>query len=36
VFFTSLRYRLPLEPFLVLLAAAGAESLRRARGKKRA
>jgi Dolichyl-phosphate-mannose-protein mannosyltransferase len=29
VFFTSLRYRLPLEPFLCLLAAAGALSLAR-------
>jgi hypothetical protein len=34
VFFTSLRYRLPLEPFLCLLAAVGANELlrRRARG----
>lgn len=33
VFFTSMRYRLPLEPFLCLLAAVGArELLRRARG----
>lgn len=29
VFFTSMRYRLPLEPFLCLLAAAGARELRR-------
>ena len=29
VFFTSLRYRLPLEPFLCLLAAAGARELLR-------
>lgn len=33
VFFTSLRYRLPLEPFLCLLAAAGA--LKLARGRER-
>jgi 4-amino-4-deoxy-L-arabinose transferase-like glycosyltransferase len=31
VFFTSLRYRLPLEPFLCLLAAAGALKLGRER-----
>lgn len=31
VFFTSLRYRLPLEPFLCLLAAAGARRLAAAR-----
>ncbi|HXS99627.1 MAG TPA: glycosyltransferase family 39 protein [Elusimicrobiota bacterium] len=31
VFFTSLRYRLPLEPFLCLLAAAGALKLARER-----
>jgi 4-amino-4-deoxy-L-arabinose transferase-like glycosyltransferase len=31
VFFTSMRYRLPLEPFLCLLAAAGAVALRRGR-----
>ncbi|MEK7390354.1 MAG: glycosyltransferase family 39 protein [Elusimicrobiota bacterium] len=30
IFFTSLRYRLPLEPFLCLLAASGAAALRRA------
>lgn len=29
VFFTSLRYRLPLEPFLCLLAAAGVAALQR-------
>lgn len=33
VFFTSLRYRLPLEPFLCLLASAGAVSLWRRRGR---
>jgi 4-amino-4-deoxy-L-arabinose transferase-like glycosyltransferase len=33
VFFTSLRYRLPLEPFLCLLAAVGANELRRRRAR---
>lgn len=33
VFFTSLRYRLPLEPFLCLLAAAGAARLLGAEGR---
>jgi len=33
VFFTSLRYRLPLEPFLCLLAAVGALELRRRRAR---
>lgn len=36
IFFTSLRYRLPLEPFLVLLAAAGALALSRGREGRRA
>lgn len=33
VFFTSLRYRLPLEPFLCLLAAVGVNELRRRRAR---
>ncbi len=36
IFFTSLRYRLPLEPFLVLLASAGALALVRGREGRRA
>lgn len=36
VFFTSLRYRLPLDPFLCLLAAAGIAALARARERRRA
>ncbi len=36
VFFTSLRYRLPLEPFLCLLAAMGALALIRGRADSRA
>lgn len=36
VFFTSLRYRLPLQPFLVLLAAAGVAALLKAREARRA
>lgn len=36
VFFTSLRYRLPLEPFLALLASAGAVALIKARENRRA
>lgn len=35
VFFTSLRYRLPLEPFLCLLAAAGAAAFAARRGESR-
>jgi 4-amino-4-deoxy-L-arabinose transferase-like glycosyltransferase len=34
VFFTSLRYRLPLEPFLCLLAAAGAGELLRLKARR--
>lgn len=36
VFFTSLRYRLPLEPFLCLLASMGTMALIRGRGARRA
>lgn len=36
IFFTSLRYRLPLEPFLVLLASAGALALVRGKEGRRA